>query len=142
MVLNTGPLDWESSALTTRPSLQIPFFKTKTNFFKNSLFPAVIMEWNKIDVNTRNSASCNVFKRVILRFIRHGPNQVFNVESGEGLNFLIRIRFGLSYLADHKFRHNFQDCVNPICSSGKEIETSNHFLLHCSNYYCATQTLL
>ena len=42
---------------------QISFFKTKTNFFKNSVFPAVIMEWNKIDTNIRNSAPCNVFNK-------------------------------------------------------------------------------
>ena len=58
---------------------QIPFSKTK--FFKNSFFPAVIMEWNKIDVIVRNSTSCNVFKRVILKLIRTEPSQVFNVES-------------------------------------------------------------
>ena len=92
---------------------QIPFLKTKINFFKNSFFPAVILEWNKLDVNIRNSASCNVFKRVILKFTRPEPNQVFNVDSSEGLKFLTRIRLGLSHLVDHKFRHNFQDCVNP-----------------------------
>ena len=120
---------------------QIPFLKTKTNFFKNSFFPAVILEWNKLDVNIRNSASCNVFKRVILKFTRPEPNQVFHVYSSEGLKFLTRIRLGLSDLADHKFRHNFQDCVNPFCSCGQEIEISTHFLLHCSNYHSARQTL-
>ena len=40
----------------------------------------VILEWNKLDVNIRNSASCNVFKRVILKFTRPEPNQVFNVD--------------------------------------------------------------
>ena len=73
-----------------------------------------MLEWNKIDVNIHNSTSCNVFKRVILKFIRREPNQVFNVDSSEGLKFLTRIRLGLSHLADHKFRHNFQDCVNPV----------------------------
>ena len=55
-----------STSYTTRrvQKSQLPFFKTKTNFFKNYFFPAVIMEWNKIDVNIRNSASCNVFKSV------------------------------------------------------------------------------
>ena len=43
---------------------QIPFFKAKTNFFKNYFFPAVIMEWNKIDVNICNSASCNVLREL------------------------------------------------------------------------------
>ena len=65
------------------------------------------MEWNKIDVNIRNSASCNAFKTVILKFIRPEPSQVFNVESSEGLKFLTRIRLGLSHLADHEFKHNF-----------------------------------
>ena len=36
----------------------------------------------------------------------------------EGLKLLTRMRLGLGYLADHKFRHNFQDCLNPICSCG------------------------
>ena len=50
------------------------------------------------------------------------------------------MRLGLSHLADHKFRHNFQDCLNPICSCGQEIETTSHFLLHCLNYRCARKT--
>ena len=92
-------------------------------------------------VNIRNSASCNVFKRVILKFIRPEPSQVFNVDSSEGLKVLTRIRLGLSHLADDKFRDNFQDSINFICSCGQELEASTHFLLHCSNYHCARQTL-
>ena len=49
------------------------------------------MEWNRIDVNIRNSASCNVFKRAILKFIRPEPNQVFSNDSSEGLKFLTRV---------------------------------------------------
>ena len=97
---------------------QIPFFKTKINFFKNCFFPAVILEWNKFDVNILYSASCDVFKRVIPKFIRPEPIQMFNVDISEGSKFLTRIRLGLSHLADHKFRHSFQDCVNPVCSCG------------------------
>ena len=44
------------------------------------------------------------------------------------------MRLGLSHLADHKFRQNFPDCLNSICSCGQEIETTSHFLLHCLNY--------
>ena len=66
---------------------------------------------------------------------------MFNVESYEGLKFLTRIRLGLSHLVDDKFRHNFQDCINPICSCDQEIETSTHSLLHCSNYHGARQIL-
>ena len=87
------------------------------------------MEWNKIHVNTRNSDSCNAFKKVILKFIRNEPNQVFNVDSSEGLKFLTRIRLGLSHLLGHKFSHTFQDCVNLINSCSQKIETSTHFPL-------------
>ena len=66
---------------------------------------------------------------------------MFQADSSEGLKFLTRIKYGLSHLADHKFRLNFQDCVNPVCSCGQEIETSTHFLLHCSIYHSARQTL-
>ena len=66
---------------------------------------------------------------------------MFNADSNQGLKFLARIRPGLSHLAIQKFRHNFKDCIKPVCSCDQEIETSTHFLIHCSNYYCARQTL-
>ena len=66
---------------------------------------------------------------------------MFNVDSSEELKFLTRVRLGLSQVADHKFIHNFQDCVNLVCSCGQEIETSTHFLLQCFNYHRARQTL-
>ena len=94
------------------------------------------MEWNKIDVNIRSSASCNVLKRGILKFIRPESNQVCEVDRSEGLKFLARIRFGSNRLSDYKFMHNFQDCINPICTFGQEIETSTDFFFHCSNYHC------
>ena len=39
---------------------------------------------------------------------------------------------GLSHLQDHKFKHNFLDCLNPICCCGNGNETAVHYLLHCS----------
>ena len=66
---------------------------------------------------------------------------MFNVDSSEGLKFFRRIRLGLNHLADHKFRYNFQDCVNPVYSCSQEIETPTHFLLHCSSFRCARQTV-
>ena len=48
----------------------------------------------------------------------------------------------LSHLGDHTFRHNFQDCLNPICSYGLKIETTSYFLLHCLGYRCAKKTFV
>ena len=52
------------------------------------------------------------------------------------------MRLSLIHLDDHKFRPNFQDCLNPICSCGQETETTSHFLLPYLNYRCARKTIL
>ena len=119
---------------------QILFSKQKQTFQK-ILFSWNIMAWNKIYVNIGHYSVCNVFKRVILKFIGPERNEVFNVDNSEWLKFLTGTRLRLRQLVDHKYWHNFSDCVNPICSCGQEIETSVHVLLHYSNYHCARQTL-
>ena len=122
-------------------SNKISSFKTRHNFFKDSFFPAVISEWNSLDINIRNSSSINVFKKELLKFIRPEPNSTYNINDIKGLKLLTRLRLGLSHLGDHKFRHNFQDCVSPMCYCGQDIETTTHFLLHCPNHHCARKTL-
>ena len=47
---------------------------------------------------------------------------------------ITRLRLGLSHLREHKFKHSFQDTLNPICSCSNDIESTTHYLLHCSNY--------
>ena len=59
-----------------------------------------------------------------------------------GLKLLTRLRIGFSHLKEHKFKHNFQDCVDPLCSSGNDIESTVHFYLHCPNFTTQRQTLL
>ena len=46
---------------TLRNFDKIPHFKTKHNFLKNSFFPSVIIEWNKLDSSLRRCDSFNVF---------------------------------------------------------------------------------
>ena len=57
----------------TRSSNNIPELSTRTVFFKNTFFPSVIIEWNKLNLNVRNSVSLEVFKKSILKFIRPSP---------------------------------------------------------------------
>ena len=49
---------------------------------------------------------------------------------------------GLNHLCEDKFRHNFQDTLNPICSCGNDIETTIYYLLHSPNYLDERRTLL
>ena len=88
-----------------------------------------------------NSDSLNVFKFSLLKFVRAVANSAFELNNHYGLKLLTRLRLGLSYLRCHKFRHNFQDCINPICVFGLEIETTTHLLLHCL-FQSARQSLL
>ena len=67
-----------SSSYITKNIHNIPFFKTRHTFFKNSFFPSTIIEWNKLDHNIRNSSSFNIFRKNILKFIRPSANSLFN----------------------------------------------------------------
>ena len=50
------------------------------------------------------------------------------------LKFLTRLRLGLSHLNEHRFRHNFKDCINSLCSCSLEVENTLYFSLHCHHY--------
>ena len=126
----------------TRNTNNILQFRVKHNFFQNFFFPSVVIEWNKLDLNIRNSESLNVFKNSLLKFIRPSGNSVFNCHNPRGVKLLTRLRLGLSHLREHKFKHGFQDSLNPICSCGNDIETLAHFLLHCPHYSNERSTFL
>ena len=43
-----------------------------------------------------------------------------NVSDSPGIKLLTRLRLGLSHLRQHKFNHNFQDTINPLCPCSLE----------------------
>ena len=43
-------------------------------------------------------------------------------------------RLGLSHLREHKFKHSFQDSIDPICNCGNDVESAIYFFLHCPLY--------
>ena len=52
------------------------------------------------------------------------------------------MRVDLNHLREYKFKHSFQDTLNPICNCGEDIETTSHYLLHCPHYLQERKTLL
>ena len=126
----------------TRNVDNIPCFKISHNFFKNSLFPSTIIEWSNLDPSLRNSKSFVDFKDSILKFIRPSPSNVFNYNYYKGIRLITRLRIGMSHLREHKFKHNFQDCLNPICSCCLDIESTSHLLLQCPAFNDERYTLL
>ena len=113
----------------------------KHGFFKNSFFPSSITEWNKLYPNIENPESISIFKKHLLSFIRPVHNSIFNCHDKIGIKFLTRLRVGLSHLRKHKFKHSFQDSVNPLCDCSCEIESTSHFLLHCL-HFCNERKIL
>ena len=93
-----------------------------------------MIEWNKLDLNIRNSESLTSFKGKVLKCIRPSENSIFLCNNPKGIQLVTRLRLDLSHLREHKFKHNFTDTFNPICNCGEDIETSCHYLLHCSLY--------
>ena len=78
----------------------------------------------------------------ILRDLNHKANSFFNCLNPKGIKVITSLRFGFRHLRDHKFKHSFQDCFNPIYSCGIEVEATAHYLLHCPNYLNERKILL
>ena len=125
----------------TRLSYNIPTIKVKHDYFKNSFFPSAISEWTKLDLNIRNSASLNALKKKLLNFIRPCANSIFDIHNPLGIKLLTRLRLGFTPLHEDKFRHCFQDTLNPLCECAKDIESTMHFFLHCTNFLIPRQLL-
>ena len=70
-------------------------------------------------VNLTKSKSISVFREKILNFIRPSPNSVFDIHNPKGIKLITRLRLGLSHLREHKFKHSFQDTLNPLCNCGQ-----------------------
>ena len=120
----------------------IHLVNTKHNFFENSLFPSTIIEWSQLDPHLRKSENFSVFKSNILKFIRPSPNYVYNCHNPRGICLITRLRLGLSHLREYKFKHGFPDTLNPLCSCGNDVESTEHFLLYCPQFVNERRTLL
>ena len=73
--------------------------------------------------------------------MRPSANSIFDIPNPLGIKFLTRLLLGLNHLNEHKFRHCFQDTLNPLCKCSKDIESTRYFFLHCTNLFIPRQTL-
>ena len=115
------------SSYATRNVGCVSLIKIKHNLFKNTFFPSTIIEWNKLDLTIRNAESFGIFKRNILNFIRPIRRSFFNCYNHKRNRPMTRLCLGLSHLREHKFNHNFQNCINSRCSCGMHIDTMSQF---------------
>ena len=116
----------KSHQYITRNVNDIATYQCRTDAFKFSFLLWNITEWNKIDIKIRNSPY-SVFRNYLLKETRPKPSPLYNIQNPSGIKLLIRLRLGLSHLNEHKFNHNFDDCVNPFCTCSLEPESTSHF---------------
>ena len=109
----------------------ILIFHYRTDCFKYSFFPSTLKDWSNLDDNIRNSESISVFKSKLLLLIRPLQNSVFNIFDPK---LVTRLLLGFSHLNEHRFQHDFENCINPLCSCSVETEDTLHYLLHCHHF--------
>ena len=105
--------------LSTRHVVNVPSLS-----FKHFFFPSAISECNKLDPSLRNSASYNVLKNNILKFVRPSPNKIFKCHNPKGIKLVKRLRLGL----------NLNHALNPLCKCCVDIETASQYFHHCPLY--------
>ena len=96
---------------------ETPLRTMRTEFFQNLFLPLTTTEWNKLDFDVRNVDTYSFFCKNLFAFIRLIANSLWSIYDPLGIKLLHRLRLGFSHLLENKFKHNFADTVNPLCSS-------------------------
>ena len=99
-------------------------------------------EWNKLDNSIREAETVNQFKAHFKEFMKLKERSLFSVHDPLGVKLLTRLRLKFSHLKEHKFRHNFNDTVSPMCNCGTETETNDHYFLRCPFFNSHRKKLL
>ena len=103
-------------------NIHIPTYHCRKGCYKYSFFPSALNNWFNLD---------DAISR-LLTFTCSIQNSAYNIFGQKGFKFQTRLRF--SYLNEHRFRHNFQDCLNPLCHCSLETEDTLHYLLQCYHF--------
>ena len=80
---------------------------------------------------TNKILTFGISKNNILKFIRPKPSSFFNFSNLKGIRLTTQFHLELSHLREHKFKYNFQYCLNSLSSCGSSSASTSHFLLHC-----------
>ena len=83
-------------------------------------------------LNMHMDITWNVFSS--LNFVRPKENSVFAVHDINGVKVLTRLRLDFNHLAEKKFRHNFNDFMNPMSFCGKKPVKALYYFWRCDFY--------
>ena len=126
-----------------KPHIEIIFLQFTLNTIISGIHSFLLLYLNgTISIVKLETREVSKFLKNLLNFIRPCSNSIFNIHNPYRIKLLTRLRLGLSHLRDHKFRHCFQDTLNPLCDCGNDTETTTYFFLHCPSFHTPRQTLL
>ena len=86
-------------------------YQCRTDAFKFSFIPWIIIEGNKTDIKIQNSLD-SVFRNYLLKEI----SPLYNICNLPEIKLLARWRLELSHLKEQTFNHNFCGVINPFLS--------------------------
>ena len=109
-------------------------FFCKNDRYRDSFFPDSVILWNLLGPEMRGAESLSIFKKNILKIYRPEKKSLFDIHDPNCIKWIFQLRVGLSPLKSHKKHHNFRDTPDDTCHCSANAETSQHFLLHFSNF--------
>ena len=124
------------------PLILTPFVP-RTDKFSSSFFPSCVFSWNRFLTSVqRNETDINKFKIKLLSSFKPNKCDYYGIDDKVGLRFLTQLRVDLNPLRKYKFKHNFADTSDELCSSCDEIDDIHHYLLDCQRYLDIRKSLL
>ena len=118
---------------------------TCTTFFSFLTAPLILSLYNRFHVYIIHTFPFSLTLGTTNCHHKHCTCQqpfCYQADTFIGLKLLTRLRLGLSHLNEHRFNHNFQNCINPLCTCSLEVESTAHFFLHCHHYHNIRAKLL
>ena len=93
-----------------------------------------------MDSDIENIDSHSMFRKKLLTFIRPLGNVTYEIYDPLDVRLINRLCLGFGHLKQHKFRHNFADTLNLLCSCSLESEDAENYFLRCQNNlsFCPT----
>ena len=115
---------------------------SRTVNFNNTFFVRCSQEWNNLSEDIKSLPSYISFKKALLSFVKTSKTSVFVIHDNNSIKLFTRFKLNFNHLNEHKFRLNFLDTINLMCSCGSEQETTALFLLCCQIHIISRSKLL
>ena len=85
------------SSILGKP-LNISHYYSRTDTVKNSFFPNIINEWDKLDEKIKGTTTFSLLKASLLKMDRPHANSTYRIYNPVGIRLLTHLRLGLTHV--------------------------------------------